>query len=1465
MVLPDLRPEPSSPIPDHAETSANDLASVHLDVHEDPTSPSVATATDILGQTRTDAPIAAGDEAASSRDWPERVGLEVLGGLDAEAPADALAGEDAALCEAPLHRLDEWWESPAARRAIHRAAARRLGRHVLRDIRINPLPATAEPRTLEWVGLAEQEDVSAWVASDPEARRSLQALLHWLDGGSPSFGHAIAEVFGAHELFRGLLHDLEERDWSIVSKRLAGETLEDVSLAVDVSRERVRQLLDKIDQRITSRLFSARAMGHPAALALDVHLRRMAVEVTEAASRAEGRLLDRDRPDWIRKALPPDEALVLGAVTRGPFREYLSEVGQPLADGRTTLALSDADLERVRSTLQHVAGERQMAPLSQLASEVGLPESEVRLLADLGGMERDGDAVLVPGVRVADMRRARAAEILRNAGRAMHSAEILLAGLGHLRPPGWNSANLVRSMSDEPDRFSNDGLGLWCLAGETPTGLADLRGECPSPTWAIPADELRQRIRQAATDCPAACHAPMLGGLDPALPQFPQQVAARVADRLADILPPGQRSVREKLGHPDDLTLLQHWLMAEREGAEAPGDRLEGLLVDEAAFGLTFLSAAVAALQAPRRQRSDGWVAVRTACCPSMRRALFSGFALQRRITSALVHAAGRYGLRHAFDVRSDAWLTLLELQAGLTRGSLHGVPAWLDGSLAAPDAVGLLTTPGRNQSESFALLWHSLAAYRRNELGEEDVAALAETSPWWPGWSLAEAFSILRSEPDASSRPVVGDRTRRSVEEGDEASEGDVAVDGGFEELSVSLDLGSGSFVVVLPERLDVKAGPVVVSGDGFRAGGTVDEDGRVTWHGEPRIRLLLRGAPNRPARLEVSGDVVGEPQIQLWRPADFIAFFDLGSGGATAQDPYTALPSASGPHALVLHPSLTPAVPADEERELDQGYLLHVYRQGFPEGMSVSCDGELLWEPRRRTESQIVLDVAPVALSGDAGDLKWGEACELRAFGVPDGFVPVRAVIGSQRLEAVADQAPWRFGGFVVLPGTDPLRRRGRIEGSYRGQRASAPAVVMLRRPAQGAVLRDGRSSRPLDRGEVIDRTRDRDCRLWVFRPKDDSVAEHVVFEGVRPAARYGMHGARLAGVLYALGEPLVIAPTAFNRDEENCAQVAAAVLDSGIVSGASGDMPVLRIRFRSPVGWTDRHRVVAWGSAGFHDCSVTEVASDGCEVTVRAAEDLEVAGIAVLFGNEWLGTAHLAPDPVQSAARLLATDDFCDRLALAIRARLPLLGEAASRRAMLQTIRHGPDAVRVLVRGADNPERQHLASQILARWAARQDDAQRMVQDFASALEQPRPPTALIERLATVSPCAVVRVLREGMARLPRPEQKRLLAALIVRTLPADLPEDVRAAISPVNPDRCAAGADAAMLREVCSATRLDDQFFAARDKGIGDQAWKIATAAGPPPALSGNVAIAMTQPSVRRWLATHFFSRLILQGL
>jgi hypothetical protein len=1381
-------------------------------------------------------------------------GIEVVGGIDADAPPDAIVGDPGGL-ELPLRVLSDPWAEPAARRVLKRCLPSHLtadGDAAIALDRAGLMPICPSPdlsaKTLLWAIESPPAEFDEWRSADPDAEPGLRAIARWLLGEEPTLGASYAAEFGAEALLDVFLARFDERQKSILFSRAEGRTLLDLGVEQGVSRARIGQISVKALRTLAADLVRAQATFVPAVHGLLHHANALAEAVLAAACEAEGLLRQDTTHEWIRRALAPHEARVLlvlkDAATEMPAEQAapfdpLSRVGRPLAGGRTSLPWSDDDVSRLRDAFECACGERSFALLHDVAREASLDAETVARLAPLAGLAAHGPVVLTSAWKVADLRGGFAAFAMSQVPRPMHQAEIFVSGLGEVSFPEWSYRSVIKALQDTPEAFQPCGSGLWSLvSGEHgSTEVEDLRPACPP-----------MRATSAPVPPPSSSRERLLEGLDPHDVAFAAAAADRIGTALRRLPGSGRHSVGEVLGHADDLKALLAWL-----GGPWP----QGGNTDCAEVGLCLLAASAAAAWRNSAEGWGTWDTVRRACGPNARRALFNTQdVLEHRTASALLRAVVTYRLRHPLDYRCDPWVTLLRLQWGLRKSDLTSLPHWLRGNDDLPAALRLLAA---DPSTGMAELWSALAAAVS---GQPDTAVLASAAalPWWPCWSIEEVLASLVERPSSIARG--------RPDEDDPAMHVEPCVIEGAEERPSVTPLGSrlskagDRFEVELPARLPLPAGEVVATGDGFRVGGAVGPGGEATWHhASGWLALPLRGPGERELRIETAGGQ--QPltlPVQLWDAEAFMAVFDLGRADRTALDPYTASLSVAGPHALLVHEGLAASVVADDEAALDAGYRLLVYRAGFADGFEVACDGQVVWQFQRQ-EARPLLDVPPAVLSGDGSKLGWGQACSIEASGLPEGFVPSRVYLGSQMLRLSQDCPPWRFDGYVLLPGSDPARLKARVEGRLDGARAAVPAVVHLRRPERGAALRRDGTVRHLLSSSVIDRTRDAGSRLWLTRPADEAFADHVLLEGVRPAARLGHHGALLSGVLVALGEQLLAASRSFNRNGASL-PVAAAVLDRGIVQSSSTVDAGLRLAFTSPVSWSASHRVHGWGNGGAVELTVEAVSPDGTHIDVELPTD-GVAGVAVSHGTAWLGSAYLRADPVAEAAAFLAEGDLVDRMAFALSARLPLLGRKAATVAGQRMLSADRAALAVLLRGIPDTEREYVAGRVLSRWVARDEDAAALVREFAEALEHPRSRTTLLESLVRAAPCAAANALRSGLAGMQPRERKRLVAALLVRTWPPGLSDD-HPMPSPRDPDRCAVEADAVLLDAACRATRTDSQFLSSRaEASIVSLAWAACQQARP----SGqpeNLATALALPPIRRWIAAHLLGRLILTG-
>lgn len=1386
--------------------------------------------------------------------WPEMVGLDVLGGLEADAAPDAIAGEPGGE-ELPLRLVEDVWSEPTARKLLRPLLVGRLAPAGSPDLGIHRaglmavVPSLApDTRSILWTVEVPQPEFDDWRRTTSHAEPALRAIGSWLLASGKSLGAAYAAEFTAEALMDVFLARFEGRQKQLLLARADGRTLQELADEQGVTRERIRQISTKTLRTLAADLARARGVFMPAAQALAHHAEALAGRVLTAASNAESNLRSGTERRWSRRALPLRDARVLlilheAATEMSPEEvaafDPLSRIGRPLAGGRTSLPWSDDDVARLRDAFASACGERRFTFLSNVVREAALPETAAWELAPLAGLSIHGPAVLDANWKIADLRGAFAASVLAEAGRPLHQAEIFMAGLGEVAFPEWSYRGLIQALQAAPEAFRSDGGSLWALQDSPGDGtdVLDLRPECPrmraAPEESVPTSMPRHHL---------------LEGIDPASPAFAAEAADRIGAALRRLPGGGPRSLAEVVSDPADLDTLLAWL-------RAPWP--QGDDINEAPSGLCLLAASVAAARRTATEGWGTWETLRNACGTDARRALFNAQdAPEHRTFSAILRAVATYRLRHALDHRGDPWVTLLRLQWGFRRADLASLPHWLRDTEEPPPAIRHLAA---DPESGMAELWSVLKATASGRDGAEALAA-AEALPWWPGWSVRDVLDRL-ADP-ASARQRGGRCPYDTTPDADRGASGEGTLKQALPQLATRLGEAGDRFELKLPPRLSLPPGPVVASGEGFRVGGAVGATGEVAWHhGTGWLSLPLRGPGVRDLQIEAAAaDDPFTLRIHLWDSEAFLAVFDLARAGRTALDPYTANLSPAGPHALLLHEGLAASAAPDEEAALDGGYRLLVYRKGLPDGFEVACDGQVVWQFQRQ-EARPVLDMPPATLSGDGGKLGWGQTCAIEASGLPDGFVPSRAHVGGQTLRPSGGGPPWKFEGYVLLPGADPARLKARIEGRLDGVRTAVPAVIHVRHPERGAALRRDGTVRHLLSSSAVDRTRDAGSRLWVSRPADEASADYVVLEGVRPAARHGHHGALLSGVLVALGEPLTVAPGSFNRNGRSF-PVAAAVLDRGVIASATPRNGALRLTFSAPVSWSVGHRVHGWGSWGSAELAVGSTSPDGLHLDVELPRE-DLAGIAVSHGSAWLGSAYLRPDSIAGTADFLAEGDLAERLRFALSARLPLLGGAALKAAGQKLLGADRAALAVLLRGIPDTEREYVAGRLLARWAHHDDEAAALVREFASALEHPRPATTLLERLVRAAPCVAARILRDGMGGMARARQKRLLAALLIRTWPTGLPDGCRMP-SPGDPDRCAAEADATLLEVACRATRTDRQFLASRaEASIASLAW-AASQQIQPQEQPENLATALALPPVRRWIAAHLLARLILTG-
>jgi hypothetical protein len=759
--------------------------------------------------------------------------------------------------------------------------------------------------------------------------------------------------------------------------------------------------------------------------------------------------------------------------------------------------------------------------------------------------------------------------LLEEASRPLHYAEIglMLLERGVANAVSWHW--LSSDLAADPTTFATDGNGLWQLRDKSGDTVEDRRPDHPELPRVISGDLLLTDLVQfEARERPIT--APLLGGLAPLAPQFIALASTRIAEALQGLSADSRCSVGEVLTHTVDSQLLLDWL---RLGAPGVREDWEGD-VPPAQRGLATIAAIVAAMRADGSSEIGPWEAVKKVCGEEIQKVLFNTNGAPREfVLWDLLTATHQFNLRHCFDFHCDVWLCLLGLQAGMLPGDLRVLAHWLS-SQAAPVAIRHLVAPGANHSRSMACLWNALLLFRRGSVGRGVIERVSTRSEWWPSWTIDDACRAA-SEPTPSSpasmppdSPNQGPVTPRPRVRAIPANRvglpalivrsGDPAKPLGDPDLW--LDVGKRSFVMELPHWLPLPAGPVRVKTNDFVVAGKVSTDGTVTWHSADNfLRLPVRGPDERVVAIEGGSKSIVSQHIRLWDRTEYLTLFNIALARPRPLDPFLVPLQRNGPVALLMHDSLAGSLDADQSWRLHGDFVLRLYERGIPEGMTISVQDEVIWTAEHDSDDQhfVAEEEALLEVSGPAP--QWGTPCELRLRQGPAGFRPLRAHIGSQRLLAEEDEGRWRFPGFLLLPGMEKIRRRGRVEGLLEGRRVVIPTITSLGHASVGAAARFPSGWRPVRPEKPFNRSLEGDGKLWISLPSSDTDAGWIVFEGPRPAVGYRSGGVTLKPALLGFGERLFVSPRRFNLTAESTIALSDRVFDSGLIATlASPDRP-------------------------------------------------------------------------------------------------------------------------------------------------------------------------------------------------------------------------------------------------------------------------------------------------------------------
>jgi hypothetical protein len=230
-----------------------------------------------------------------------------------------------------------------------------------------------------------------------------------------------------------------------------------------------------------------------------------------------------------------------------------------------------------------------------------------------------------------------------------------------------------------------------------------------------------------------------------------------------------------------------------------------------------------------------------------------------------------------------------------------------------------------------------------------------------------------------------------------------------------------------------------------------------------------------------------------------------------------------------------------------------------------------------------------------------------------------------------------------------------------------------------------------------------------LWISLPDGEGDATWIVFEGPRPVAAYRTAGVILNRVLLGFGERLFVAPGRFNLTRETIIPLSDRVFDSGLVAACTALGSTVTLTLKSPVMWTEEHKVVAWTSDGCREIGPPGDTRPATEWQLTFTEGTD--GIALFHDGAWLGTAVLVPNPKAAAVAFFGgAPSWPDALLFAIDARFPILADDV-RRAIVGRMRYdGGRAAVSLCRGPFDARHKYVVGRLLEAWDPPANIAQR-----------------------------------------------------------------------------------------------------------------------------------------------------------
>ena len=725
---------------------------------------------------------------------------------------------------------------------------------------------------------------------------------------------------------------------------------------------------------------------------------------------------------------------------------------------------------------------------------------------------------------------------------------------------------------------------------------------------------------QSEPEMPAelASGSPVFDRCDPESTGFHEQTLRSILARSERLREPGAWSMME-LGLTEvDFEKLRRWgklntiHLRDLVGRPLKCGQFSATGIE--AISLTFLAYCCAV---GRNSGTEGelWPIVDAEIGQSLRGQLFANGYPKHRVRDATESICSKLNIRHVFGREGEqSWLRSVFLQFGITRSGWNKLPRWLaSGRTLLPAAVEDLLRPiSAVHSDSFGEFWQTLQRFRRQQLTLEQARKALTQSPW-----------VYASEIDALLSAAVA---RPEIDHSEDTPDSDS---------------------IQSPDRLI--GSPILTWHDEPRF--ELPINSRCRWLTASRYVLVLDNGKRFPLTRHQDEYTVELPHRKLEVDlSEAIVKVDLMRQQSSCLDEPIAIGLAPQGYDFAFYGLNGQMLPYGEERfESKGGYLIcrstcevkgepidtyarrvfrgdwtiRVYRPGIPKGLEIHKGDIVLWTNHQQASRTANPIEKPKVVCGGG---RWGQPADFTVE-LMDNAIPSHLLVNGNRMP-LERTATGKFRGALVLsPNIDYDRAPVRVECESNGRLRWISARLQMG-PLNGIAVETEEGWKVFKEAADMDAEYLRSHRVMTqvpahFNGDQLGIEDWAWMEGDHFCGRPRNTASTIGGTLFALGESLRLSAGPYNRPSGG-QRLARSVIHSGVVQWIEQDDDEYQIQLRSTFELGPQHAIWVWHEGR----SEPEIVAgkdwihvdDSCLVSLHPGA--KPIAFAISFRGAWLG---------------------------------------------------------------------------------------------------------------------------------------------------------------------------------------------------------------------------------------------------